>query len=148
MLVPPRACILVSSSGIFISCLRVHDVLIHPCCYLLFSCRYHGARVRGARVSHFLLEKARVVARDGGEASYHVFYYLLHGAPAWIRDGLSITDEKNYNYLHRGGHLRTQAEQPPLSQSALASRRSSKFEFAGAAKVSEVTSVEVRSSTN
>ena len=100
--------------------------------------------MRGARVSHFLLEKARVVARDAGEASYHVFYYLLHGAPAWIRDGLSITDEKNYNYLHRGGHLRAQAEPSSSSQShsaaALAARRSSKYEFAGAAKVSDMSS--------
>jgi hypothetical protein len=92
-------------------------------------------------VSHFLLEKARVVAREAGESSYHVFYYLLQGAPEWIRGGLAMADEKAYNYLQPGGNgaplpTKEQHNKKPGGVSAdAAARRCSKYEFAGAAKV-------------
>eukprot|EP00038_Savillea_parva_P002829 m.118127 g.118127 ORF g.118127 m.118127 type:complete len:1139 (+) comp10964_c0_seq3:288-3704(+) len=101
---------------------------------------YANGRVHGAKISHYLLEKARVTARDEGEASYHVFYYVLTGAPQWIRDGLALLDEKCYNYLHPGGH-----NIPPetaMQEVREIRRRSSKYEYAGADLVSDVVKYE------
>ena len=43
---------------------------------------FDGGRVRGARMRHYLLEKARIVAPGTGERNYHMFYNLVRGASA------------------------------------------------------------------
>jgi len=100
---------------------------------------YNRGSVCGARVSQYLLEKSRVVARAEGESNFHVFYYLLTGSPGWIREGLGMEDESRYEYLTPGGGLIE-----PLSAAAAreAKRRSSKYQFAGADLVSDVAKYE------
>lgn len=37
---------------------------------------YDGGRIMGARIRHYLLEKARVVSPNEGERNYHIFYQV------------------------------------------------------------------------
>ncbi|RYG48071.1 hypothetical protein EON67_07955, partial [archaeon] len=50
---------------------------------------YDGGRILGARMRHYLLEKARVVAPQRGERNYHIFYQLVRGATAEERSRCS-----------------------------------------------------------
>ena len=72
---------------------------------LQFDCR---ARLQGARVQVYLLEKVRIVRHAAGERGYHVFYQLLSGAAspldmvAWGLTGLSAAD---FAATAQGAHL-------------------------------------------
>ena len=46
--------------------------------------------VVGGYVSHYLLEKPRVIWQNGEERNYHIFYYLCAGAPDNVRKQLGI----------------------------------------------------------
>ena len=41
-----------------------------------------SGKIMGASIKTYLLEKVRIVARGPGERNYHMFYYLVAGAPA------------------------------------------------------------------
>ncbi|XP_066921977.1 unconventional myosin-VI-like [Clytia hemisphaerica] len=56
----------------------------------------------GAFISHYLLEKSRIVRQSAGERNYHVFYRMCAGAPSDMKSALRLSDAKTFNYLNRG----------------------------------------------
>ncbi|XP_067935086.1 unconventional myosin-IXb-like isoform X2 [Watersipora subatra] len=64
--------------------------------------RKNGA-VHGASVEKYLLEKSRIVSQATNERNYHVFYYLLSGAPDDLSRELFLLDAKEYHYLNQSG---------------------------------------------
>ncbi|KAJ8407711.1 hypothetical protein AAFF_G00267550 [Aldrovandia affinis] len=62
-----------------------------------------GGEPDGGKISNFLLEKSRVVMRNPGERSFHVFYQLIEGASGDQKSSLGITDLDYYSYLNQSG---------------------------------------------
>ncbi|XP_078283334.1 unconventional myosin-Ie isoform X2 [Rhinoraja longicauda] len=60
-----------------------------------------GGEPDGGKISNFLLEKSRVVARNLGERSFHIFYQLIEGASADQKSNLGITNLEYYFYLNQ-----------------------------------------------
>jgi myosin-5 len=65
--------------------------------------QYDEGRILGARMRHYLLEKARVVAPQTGERNYHIFYQLTRGAEPEERAHLHLKGPEEYAYLTSGG---------------------------------------------
>ena len=59
--------------------------------------------VCGARLTHYLLEKARVVRPAAGERNYHVFYQLSRGASEEERQELLMGSAGDFSYLAAPG---------------------------------------------
>uniref|UniRef100_A0AAQ4Q340 Myosin IXb n=1 Tax=Gasterosteus aculeatus aculeatus TaxID=481459 RepID=A0AAQ4Q340_GASAC len=57
--------------------------------------------IRGAVIEKYLLEKFRLVSRDPGERSYHVFYYLLVGASKEEQQQFHLLKPQDYVYLQQ-----------------------------------------------
>uniref|UniRef100_A0A4W4GQV4 Osteoclast-stimulating factor 1 n=1 Tax=Electrophorus electricus TaxID=8005 RepID=A0A4W4GQV4_ELEEL len=62
-----------------------------------------GGEPDGGKISNFLLEKSRVVMRNAGERSFHIFYQLIEGASGEQRSSLGITSLDYYTYLNQSG---------------------------------------------
>ncbi|XP_067874013.1 unconventional myosin-Ie isoform X1 [Heterodontus francisci] len=62
-----------------------------------------GGEPDGGKISNFLLEKSRVVTRNPGERSFHIFYQLIEGASADQKSNLGITNLEYYFYLNQSG---------------------------------------------
>nr|CRZ24364.1 BMA-MYO-5 [Brugia malayi] len=63
-----------------------------------------GGRLAGADIEHYLLEKSRVIKQAPGERCYHIFYQIMSGQIAGLKEKLFLTREiKDY-------HLISQAE--------------------------------------
>ncbi|TSK20050.1 Unconventional myosin-Ie [Bagarius yarrelli] len=62
-----------------------------------------GGEPDGGKISNFLLEKSRVVTRNPGERSFHIFYQLIEGATADQRSSLGVTNLDYYSYLNQSG---------------------------------------------
>ncbi|XP_048418708.1 unconventional myosin-Ie isoform X1 [Stegostoma tigrinum] len=62
-----------------------------------------GGEPDGGKISNFLLEKSRVVTRNPGERSFHIFYQLIEGASADQKSNLGITNLDYYFYLNQSG---------------------------------------------
>ncbi|KAI1889635.1 hypothetical protein AGOR_G00164980 [Albula goreensis] len=60
-----------------------------------------GGEPDGGKISNFLLEKSRVVMRNPGERSFHIFYQLIEGAGGDQKSSLGITNLDYYNYLNQ-----------------------------------------------
>ena len=60
-----------------------------------------NARVVGAAISTYLLEKSRIVHQNASERNYHIFYQLCGGAPDNMRDALGLHAASEYYYLNR-----------------------------------------------
>lgn len=58
--------------------------------------------VVGGFVSHYLLEKSRIISQASGERNYHVFYQLIAGADQELADKLGLTTPDQFKYLNRG----------------------------------------------
>jgi myosin-5 len=67
---------------------------------LLFDTK---AKIVGARLRTYLLERSRVVFQPETERNYHVFYQLCAGAPAAEKKELGLHSHTQFNYLNRGG---------------------------------------------
>ncbi|TRY82217.1 hypothetical protein DNTS_023863 [Danionella cerebrum] len=62
-----------------------------------------GGEPDGGKISNFLLEKSRVVMRNPGERSFHIFYQLIEGASGEQKSSLGITNLDYYSYLNQSG---------------------------------------------
>ncbi|KAM5171054.1 unconventional myosin-Ie isoform 2-T2 [Mantella aurantiaca] len=62
-----------------------------------------GGEPDGGKISNFLLEKSRVVMRNPGERSFHIFYQLIEGTSKEQRNDLGITTIDYYYYLSQSG---------------------------------------------
>ncbi|XP_068551393.1 unconventional myosin-Ie isoform X1 [Anas acuta] len=62
-----------------------------------------GGEPDGGKISNFLLEKSRVVMRNPGERSFHIFYQLIEGASSEQKSSLGITTMDYYYYLSLSG---------------------------------------------
>mmetsp|Transcript_72234 Transcript_72234/g.192051 ORF Transcript_72234/g.192051 Transcript_72234/m.192051 type:complete len:1322 (+) Transcript_72234:80-4045(+) len=63
-----------------------------------------SAKIKGASLSTYLLEKSRVCFVGDGERSYHIFYALVKGMPDAQRKELFLpsADASKYKYLSNG----------------------------------------------
>ena len=52
--------------------------------------------VVGGHISHYLLEKSRLVTQSPAERNYHIFYLLCAGAPSNLRAKLNLTKPDDY----------------------------------------------------
>ncbi len=59
-------------------------------------------RVVGGYISHYLLERARVISQNADERNYHIFYQLIAGAPKELYDKLHLQPPDTFQYLRRG----------------------------------------------
>ncbi|KAM5135162.1 LOW QUALITY PROTEIN: myosin XVB [Mantella aurantiaca] len=62
----------------------------------------HSGVVVGCSVSHYLLEKSRVVFQALRERGFHVFYELLQGLPENEKQSLYLQEPETYYYLNQG----------------------------------------------
>ena len=56
----------------------------------------------GGYISHYLLERARVVSQNTDERNYHIFYQLCAGAPEELRKKLRLGSPDAFRYLSAG----------------------------------------------
>ena len=56
-------------------------------------------RVVGGYISHYLLERARVVSQASEERNYHIFYMLCAGAPNDLYKKLKLQPPDKFRYL-------------------------------------------------
>jgi myosin-6 len=62
-----------------------------------------NARVVGAHIEHYLLEKSRVISQSAKERNYHVFYRMCKGSPDSMKQALNLqSDVTQYNFLKDG----------------------------------------------
>ncbi|PIK54644.1 putative myosin XV [Apostichopus japonicus] len=64
---------------------------------------FNSGCITGARTTHYLLEKSRIVNQARGERNYHVFYEMLTGMSQAERAKYGLGAAAGYNYLNQGG---------------------------------------------
>ena len=70
----------------------------------LISILFDGrARITGATIINYLLEKSRVVYQLEGERSFHIFYQLLTGADADLKQKFALWGPLDYYYISQSG---------------------------------------------
>nr|XP_003420708.1 unconventional myosin-XV [Loxodonta africana] len=69
-----------------------------------------GGMISGAMTSQYLLEKSRIVFQAKNERNYHIFYELLAGLPAQLRQTFSLQEAETYYYLNQGGNCEIQGK--------------------------------------
>jgi len=58
--------------------------------------------VVGGYISHYLLERARVVSQSSAERNYHIFYQLIAGADRDLAEKLHLDSPDKFRYLSGG----------------------------------------------
>lgn len=81
-------------------------------------------QVAGGYISHYLLERARVISQSPMERNYHVFYQLCAGADDALRKKLKLGNPDQFRYLANGC---TQYFLSKESQSSIPQERLSAF---------------------
>lgn len=59
-------------------------------------------QIVGGHISHYLLEKSRIITQSKDERNYHIFYQLISGLSKTDLQKLSLTKPEDYNYLRNG----------------------------------------------
>ena len=59
-------------------------------------------QVAGGYISHYLLERARVISQSTDERNYHIFYQLCAGAPEELRKRLYLSNPDGFRYMSGG----------------------------------------------
>ncbi|KAJ8025311.1 Unconventional myosin-X [Holothuria leucospilota] len=59
--------------------------------------------IEGGKIRDYLLEKNRVVGQNPGERNYHVFYALMAGAEAHLKEEFGLTKPTDFFYLNKSG---------------------------------------------
>ncbi|XP_072837845.2 unconventional myosin-Ie [Pogona vitticeps] len=67
-----------------------------------------GGEPDGGKISNFLLEKSRVVMRNPGERSFHIFYQMIEGASSEQKSTLGLTSMDYYYYLSLSGSYKVE----------------------------------------
>ncbi|XP_022110259.1 unconventional myosin-Ie-like isoform X1 [Acanthaster planci] len=62
-----------------------------------------GGEPDGGKISNFLLEKSRVITQKQSERNFHIFYQLLKGADAEMKESFGLTNPDYYYYLNQSG---------------------------------------------
>lgn len=58
--------------------------------------------IAGGFISHYLLEKSRIVTQSKEERNYHFFYQLCAGAPEKLKERLQLHSPDQFHYLNQG----------------------------------------------
>ena len=58
--------------------------------------------VVGGYISHYLLERARVISQSSAERNYHIFYQLIAGADKSLAEKLHLSSPDQFRYLAAG----------------------------------------------
>lgn len=64
--------------------------------------KFHDAKVKGAKISEYLLEKSRVIFQNPKEENFHIFYYMFAGLEEEKRKELCLEPPEKYRYLGNG----------------------------------------------
>ena len=88
-------------------------------------------QVAGGYISHYLLERARVISQSEDERNYHIFYQLCAGAPEELRKKLFLTNPDQYRYLS-GGCTRYFSNSSKSDSSISSDRKSTNMRQQGA----------------
>lgn len=75
--------------------------------------------VAGGFISHYLLEKSRIVTQSKEERNYHFFYQLCAGAPDKLRQQLQLLSPDNFHYLNQVFHPTSTREKYERESTAL-----------------------------
>ncbi|XP_023023735.1 myosin heavy chain isoform X49 [Leptinotarsa decemlineata] len=60
-------------------------------------------KLAGADIETYLLEKARVISQQSLERSYHIFYQIMSGAVAGVKEKCLLSNDiYDYNYVSQG----------------------------------------------
>jgi len=73
--------------------------------------------VGGGYISHYLLERARVVGQNNDERNFHIFYQMCAGASTEIKAALKLGSAEEYRYLTGGVNADTSAQRTPFQRS-------------------------------
>jgi len=63
---------------------------------------FNKNKVSGGFISHYLLEKSRIVSQSSKERNYHIFYRLCCGAPLELKEKFQLKSPDYFNYLRNG----------------------------------------------
>jgi myosin-6 len=58
--------------------------------------------IAGGFISHYLLEKSRIVTQSKEERNYHFFYQLCAGASEKLKGQLQLRSPDHFHYLSQG----------------------------------------------
>lgn len=58
--------------------------------------------IAGGFISHYLLEKSRIVSQSKEERNYHFFYQLCAGASDKVKERLQLHSPDQFHYLSQG----------------------------------------------
>ncbi|KAI6182172.1 Myosin motor domain-containing protein [Aphelenchoides bicaudatus] len=77
--------------------------------------------VVGGYVSHYLLEKSRIISQAEHERNYHVFFQLIAGAEQELADKLGLKSPDQFKYLNKGctqffSRSSDEKQKPPASR--------------------------------